>query len=236
LKQGAHFLLTGASSGIGHAVALALLQAGYRVTGVHRSDPASLDASTIDARINAVSGDLANIGQLESTIDELVSENDFDGFIHCAGIGDFGSVEEFSVKRLRRLFDINVMSAMVICRKLIPQIKKNAGVALFIGSDAALKGSKRGAAYCASKFALRGFAQALREECSASSARVSIINPGMVDSPFYDNLDFAPGLSQENALRSSDVAAMVMAILELPSAAVVDEITLTPVKKVIRRK
>ena len=59
------------------------------------------------------------------------------------------------------------------------------GDVIFIGSEAALNGSRKGTIYCASKFALRGFAQALRDECSKSSIRVTIINPGMVKTGFF---------------------------------------------------
>ena len=62
-----------------------------------------------------------------------------------------------------------------------------------MGSEAALAGTAQGSLYCAAKFALRGLAQALRAECARAGIRVTLVNPGMVQSPFFDELDFRPG-------------------------------------------
>ncbi|MCZ6795808.1 MAG: SDR family NAD(P)-dependent oxidoreductase, partial [Planctomycetota bacterium] len=95
-------------------------------------------------------------------------------------------------------------------------------------------GKRQGAVYCASKFALRGFAQALREECAASGVRVTIVNPGMVRTGFFDDLDFAPGEEPANYVLPEDVAEVVAAVLSMRRETVVDEINLSPLKKVVR--
>jgi len=103
-----------------------------------------------------------------------------------------------------------------------------------MGSEAALAGGKRGAIYSAAKFGLRGLAQALRQECAASGLRISIINPGMVKTGFFDELNFKPGDATDNYIMPEDVAGAVQLILESRAGTVFDEINLSPQKKVIR--
>ena len=112
--------------------------------------------------------------------------------------------------------------------------QRGSGNIVFMGSEAALAGGKRGAVYSAAKFGLRGLAQALRQECAASGLRVSIINPGMVQTEFFNELDFRPGESSNNYILPDDVALAVQMILEARQGTVFDEINLSPQKKVIR--
>jgi short-subunit dehydrogenase len=103
-----------------------------------------------------------------------------------------------------------------------------------MGSEAALTGGVRGAVYSACKTALRGLARSLRQECAGSGLRVGIVNPGMVRTGFFDGLDFHPGEARENAIEPEAVADMIIAMLKAPPGTVVDEVNLSPLKKVIR--
>ena len=76
----------------------------------------------------------------------------------------------------------------------------------------------------------------MREECGKSGLRVGIVNPGMVDTDFFDELAFAPGEEDVQHIRADDVADAVMLMLNQPSGTVVDEINLSPLNKVIRNK
>jgi NADP-dependent 3-hydroxy acid dehydrogenase YdfG len=110
------------------------------------------------------------------------------------------------------------------------------GDLIIIGSEAALSGGRRGAVYSACKFALRGFAQSLRDECSNSGIRVCLINPGMVSTDFFKPLDFAPGTDSSQHLRPEDVAEAVRLVLKAHPGTVFDEINLNPLKQVIQFK
>ena len=103
-----------------------------------------------------------------------------------------------------------------------------------MGSEAALAGGKRGAIYSAAKFGLRGLAQSIRQECAASGVRVSIINPGMVNTAFFDEQDFRPGEETDNYILPEDVARAALTILQARTGTVFDEINLSPQKKVVR--
>ena len=106
--------------------------------------------------------------------------------------------------------------------------RRGRGRLIFIGSEAALAAGKKGALYCASKFGLRGFSLSLRDDCASDGIQVSLVNPGMVRSPFFDKLPFAPGKRSENAIDVDDVARIVMQILECSPDIVIDEINLSP--------
>ena len=183
-------LVSGASSGIGRAVTTLLLEQGYRVTGLAR------DFSKFpchDKHFTAVPMDLSDLDKLPAQLDALLGkEPAIDGVVCCAGSGRFGSLEEFSYSQIRSLLDLNLTSQIYLVRALLPGMKqRNSGNIIFMGSEAALAGGKRGAIYSAAKFGLRGLAQALRQECAASGLRISIINPGMVKTGFFDELDFS---------------------------------------------
>ena len=227
-----NIIVSGASSGIGRAISTRLLQQGYRVTGVAR-DFSKFPCD--DLRFTPVCMDLSNLDELPARLDALVKKDTvIDGLICCAGSGRFGSLEEFSAPQIRQLLDLNLTSQLYLVRAVLPGMKqRGSGNIVFMGSEAALAGGKRGAVYSAAKFGLRGLAQALRQECAASGLRVSIINPGMVQTEFFNDLDFRPGGAPDNYILPEDVALAVQMILEARQGTVFDEINLSPQKKVI---
>lgn len=226
-------LVTGASSGIGRACTNLLLASGYAVIGVAR-DFDKFPCS--DSRFTALVLDLSDLDRLPAQLDRLLAAHPvIDGAICCAGRGRFGSLEEFSYVQIRELLELNLTSPAYLARALLPAMKqRGAGDIIFIGSEAALSGGKRGAVYSAAKFGLRGLAQSLRQECAASGVRTSIINPGMVSTAFYDGLDFRPGDAPENHVLPEDVAQAALLVLEARAGTVFDEINLSPGKKVVR--
>jgi short-subunit dehydrogenase len=219
-------LVTGASSGIGLAIARRLLALDYQVTGISRRGQV---ADLGDDNFHPLCLDLDDLARVEDELGELLRRHQFDCFVHAAGRGDFGSIEQFSRLQIEQSMRVNLMSAMIICRSLVPGMRRQRqGCIVFIGSESALQAGRKGALYSAAKFGLRGFSQALREDCSAHGIRVSLVNPGMVRSPFFDDLDFAPGALAENAIDADDVAIVVEQILQSSADIVIDEVNLTP--------
>jgi 3-hydroxy acid dehydrogenase/malonic semialdehyde reductase len=194
-------LVTGASSGIGRATAQNLLQQGHTVIGVSR------DCRKFTRQMDNFSSvqlDLSQLNELPQKIRQLQQMfPEIDAVVFSAGIGRFGSVEEFSYPQIEALMTLNFTSQVFLTKALLPALKRKAHSDLiFIGSEAALKGSRKGAVYCASKFAVRGFTQALREECANSNVRVCLINPGMVKTAFFENLTFERSEEHTSELQS----------------------------------
>ena len=226
------YVVTGGSSGIGLGLVRRLSGRGHRVTAIARRVPPETDA-----RVTPVQCDLSELDLLKDGLAGLGDGPAPDGVVFCHGRGDFGALEQFSAERIRHLVDLHLTATLLLCRLLIPAMKRaGQGTVVLLGSEAALHGAQRGVVYCATKFALRGAAQALREECSGSGVKVGIVNPGMVDTPFFDTLDFAPGNDAANHLEVADVVDAIEHMLNAPGHAVIDEINLSPLKKVIRRK
>ena len=231
MKEKTTFLITGSSSGIGRATAVQLLEAGHTIVGIARR-PANIEHSNY----RHIEMDLGQLDTLPEQLDKLTAQYpQIDGIIFCAGYGRFGSLEEFSYNQIQSLLDLNLNSQIWLTRTYLPLLKKqNHGELVFIGSEAALNGGKRGAVYCAAKFGLRGFTQALRQECASSSIRVTLINPGMVRTDYFGELDFKPGAAPDNAIEADDVAQVILDVLNTRPGTVIDEINLSPQKKVIQ--
>jgi short-subunit dehydrogenase len=226
-------LISGATHGIGQAISRHLLERGDQVVGIGRDFNAWPEQSD---HLHEVTFDLSNLDRLPDTLKEIIDAHpDLDGLVLNAGYGHFGSLEQFSYQQIRQMIDVNLTQHIFLARAMVPQLKKlGRGDIVIIGSESALSGGKRGSLYSACKFALRGFAQSLRAECSSSGARVCLINPGMVASDFFEQLDFRPGDAPENHLRVEDIAEVVHWVLSAHPGTVFDEINLNPLKKVIQ--
>ena len=228
-------LISGASSGIGRACAVSLLQQGHTVIGLSRN---CQQFTHPHPQFNTFEIDLSDLSSLPAHLKQLNKQfPSIDAVIFAAGRGQFSSLEEFSYTQIQDLINLNFISQSFLAKGILPALKrKPLADLIFIGSEAALNGSRKGSIYCASKFALRGFSQALRDECAKSSVRVSLINPGMVKTEFFDSLSFLPGDDKNQHLYASDVADAASYIINTRSGMIVDEINLNPANKVVKFK
>ena len=228
-------IMTGASGSIGRSIAARLVQCGCSVVGLGRR---AVQLGADDATFTHTYIDLADLEVLPEVLQRLTHcHSEADTIICAAGVGRFGSLEEFSIAQIRHLVDVNLTSQVCVIRAFLPLLKRRGGGdVVVIGSEAALTGGARGAIYSATKFALRGFTQSLRQECAKVGVRVTLINPGMVRSGFFEDLAFEPGEDAANAIVPEDVAGAVELVLSARPETVIDEINLSPLKKVVRRK
>ena len=154
-----------------------------------------------------------------------------------AGFGDFRHLENFSYKQIQEFLNVNLVAHIVLCRHMVSGMKKlGQGDIVIVGSEAALIGKRKATLYSAAKFGMRGFAQSLRDEVGSSGLRVCLINPGMVRSAFFNDLDFEPGDSPENAIEPEDIAKVIVETVGSRRGTVIDEINLSPASKVIHFK
>jgi len=228
-------LVSGASSGIGRAIAKQLLVAGHRVIGLSRD---IRQFRRPHPGFTGIELDLAKLDAIAPVAKQLLQDCPrLDAVVFAAGYGRFGSLEQFSYSQIEQLMTVNFTAPVFLTRALLPALKQQPHSNLiYIGSEAALKGTRNGTIYCAGKFALRGFTQSLRDECGKSTVRVSLVNPGMVDTAFFATLGFAPGKQANQALQADDIANAVSYILQAGPHCVIDEINLNPANKVIEFK
>ena len=224
-------LVTGASSGMGLAITQNLLAQNCRVVGIARD---FFKADLHHALFEPYQQDLSKLKQSADLIKQLCKTNTFDFFIHSAGSGLFGSIEQFSISQIDEHIKLNLTSALVISHYIVPGMrKKKSGRIVFIGSESALSAGKKGVLYSSAKFGLRGLSQSLREDCSKDGIAVSLINPGMVRTSFFDEQKFKPGILPSNALAASDIAKTILHVLHSSPDMVFDEINLSPRNKSI---
>jgi short-subunit dehydrogenase len=231
--KGRCIIVSGSSSGIGKSISEILLEAGAEVIGLARNHNKFVPESK-NYKPHEV--DISDVGKLSKLFSMVLSSYPkVDGFVSSAGFGDFNKLENFSPEQIISYVNTNLVSHMILTKLLIPKMKRhNSGKIIFIGSEAALRGSQKGSLYSAVKFGLRGFSQAVREECSGSKVHVSLINPGMVRTNFFKNLNFSPGDDPSNAIEPYDVAQLVLSIFGMRDGTVIDEINLSPLNKVIK--
>ena len=230
-----YVLVTGSSSGIGYEITLKLLDSGAKVIGIARNH----DRSKLENKnYTTYKCDVSAHQKLEILLKQILKKHpQINCFISNAGYGDFGPLENFSTLQIENFIATNLTSHMVITKLLLPHFKRiKIGDIIFIGSEAGLLGAKNGSLYCAAKFGLRGFSEALSKDVANKNIRVSIINPGMIRTDFFENLNFEPGNDEENAINIKDVSSTVAYILGLSRNTIVDEINLSPLKKAIKFK
>ena len=226
-------LVTGSSDGIGRSITLSLLNSGAKVIGLAR-DHSKFNPET--KNYIKYKTDFSNEEILLNTITKIIKDHkDLDCLVSNAGFGKFGTLETFSTKEINDFIFTNLTSHMILTNKILPHLKKiKKGNIIFIGSESALKGGKNGSLYSAAKFGLRGFSQSIREESCSKNIHVSLINPGMVRTSFFNNLDFMPGEDELNAIEPDDIGKIIIDILSTRNGSVIEEINLSPLKKVIK--
>jgi len=229
-------LVTGVSSGIGLAIAQKLIQESYLVTGIAR-DFTKLKQTPYAKHMTVEPVDLSNLKQLVDCLNKETLNKAFDVLVLNAGFGQFGGIEQFSHQQIQRLIDTNLVSNLFLLKHYLPKLKaQGRGDIIIIGSESALQGAQQGAVYCATKFALRGLAQSLRKDCSTSNIRVMLVNPGPVESDFFDELNFQPQDGAEFAIDPANVADIVFNALSQPRNVVNEEINIQPIKRSFQKK
>ncbi|MEH7828804.1 SDR family oxidoreductase [Gemmobacter denitrificans] len=216
----AQALVTGATSGIGQAIALALHAAGHRVIAVGR-DPAAL--SDLQARgLIPLALDLGQTEGLSARLAEALRDAAPDVLVNNAGmVAPPGNFCDMAEEDIHRQVATNLTQALLMTHAVAPGMRaRGIGHIFFTGSIAAHTPYPNMAVYAATKAALGGFAQSLRLDLSPSGVRVTEIVAGRVESPLYKDVLSADARAAmyagQTAVQPEDVAAMVLAVLALP--------------------
>ncbi|MEJ2129536.1 MAG: SDR family oxidoreductase [Woeseiaceae bacterium] len=173
-------VLTGATGGIGRAIARRTSAAGARLILVARDAErlASLLGQLPGKGHRAVSADLTSDSGRSKVVEACRVTTDVALVINCAGINDFGLFEEQSAESVSKIVDVNLISPMLLCLDLLPTLRQQPEALIVnIGSTFGSIGYPGFSTYCATKFGLRGFTEALRRELADSTVHVSYIAP-----------------------------------------------------------
>jgi NAD(P)-dependent dehydrogenase (short-subunit alcohol dehydrogenase family) len=205
-------LVTGASRGIGRAVALKLAGRGFRVMAWARSAEALAKlAAEGSGAISTRAVDLTQVDALEAAAAELLATGVPSVLVNNAGMALSAPLAKTSLDDYERQMALNVRAPFVLCRALAPHMaKRGSGRILNIASTAALKGFRYTAAYCASKHALLGLTRALAVELAPKGVTVNAICPGWTDTDLLAGS--AEKISQSTG-RSMDAARETLAQL-----------------------
>lgn len=227
-------LVTGASSGIGLAIARALLDKGYHVYGIGRSFG---DDAPTHPHFHALRLDLRNTDALVQAVKELPKEPGISLLVNAAGVAYYGPHETLSPSAIHDMVSVNVEAPLLLTNLLLRDLKHNEGTVLNVSSVTAKHtANTHGCAYGATKAALTSFSQSLFEECRKHGVRVITLHPDLTDTDLYRNADFTPRPEADYCLAPEEVAAAAMEAITARPGLVVTDITLRPQRNGIRRR
>ena len=183
-------VISGASTGIGRAIALHLDGLGFRVfAGVRRDEDGETLRAAASERLVALRLDVtdeAGVAAAAKTVAAAVGAEGIQGLINNAGVGGGGIGEFIELDALRRLFEVNVFGVAVMTRDFLPLVRQGSGRVVHIGSNGGYTTSPFLAPYAATKHAIEALADGLRRELRPWGIEVALIEPGSVKTPIWE--------------------------------------------------
>ncbi|MBW3130209.1 SDR family oxidoreductase [Hymenobacter profundi] len=217
-------IITGGSKGIGKATAEALLTKGAVVAGWSRSAPDDLQHENFHFFECNVQEEQSVLQAYSATIDKLGAVQ---VLVNNAGIGNMGPIDGFSSDDWHAMFATNVHGVFYCTKAVLPRMKEQGeGHIINVASLAGTGGTANMAGYCATKFAVRGFSDALFKEVRQQGVRVTCVMPGSVETNFGG---MEAGQEPDpHKMQPEDIAEAIVHALEAPKATMISEIQMRP--------
>lgn len=238
--RGRTALITGGSSGLGRATALALAAAGADVAVLARgTDDLRKTAEQVreyGVRASACVADLADAGDIERAVQQVKAElGGVDVLVNAAGTDVPGAVADLDVDDWDRVIAVNLRASFLLAKAVWPDmLARGGGTIVNVSSVAGRRGWANAAAYCSAKFGLTGLTQALTAEGKAHGIRACVLYPGAMDTSWgawspEDRTDSPPKTpTTSEALPAEQVAQLITWIVSAPPGMVLNEVTVTP--------
>lgn len=224
-------VVTGASSGIGAEFSKALVQQGSTVYGLaRRKERLDQLQNELGERFIPVQLDITRKDDLQQWVEDTFSDpHTPDILVNNAGLGLFGSVDELPLDHWETMMDTNLNGSFYITRLLVPMMKNREEGAhiVNIASVAGLMGNPNISGYNASKFGMRGFSEALMKELREYGIKVTCFYPGSIATEFFEHSGSG---THPNMMQGSDVADLLIYVLQTPYNFLIDEIVMRPLK------
>ena len=230
-------VVTGAGSGIGRALALALAPHVASIWLVGRRldmlDSAARSARDLGVDAKSYSADLAVDEDVRGLARTIFQSGGMDILVHCAGVTALGPVSSHSVDIFDWQFRINLRAPFLLTQSLLPSVKARQGQIVFVNSSTGLSARANVAQYAATKHGLKALADSLRQEVNADGVRVLTVYPGRTATPQQEMVCRHEGRPYipELLVQPEDVAAAVVAALCLPRTAEITDIQIRPMQK-----
>jgi len=236
-------VITGASSGIGEATVIALVQEGVKVAAVaRRKDRLDELAKQYKGLVLPIEADISDEDQIKKAISQTIKHwGRVDILVANAGVMLLSPVRDAKTEEWKRMVDINILGLMYCVHQVLPyMIKQKNGHIVTISSVAGRTIFPYGAVYCATKYAVRAFSEALRQEICKDNIRVTTIEPGAVKTELSEHISHTGAkeflekfVSSMEMLDSKDIASAIVYALQQPSHVDVNEILIRPTAQAV---
>jgi NAD(P)-dependent dehydrogenase (short-subunit alcohol dehydrogenase family) len=187
---GGGVVVTGASTGIGHACALHLDRIGFRVfAGVRRDEDAARLSTEGSDRLTPVKIDVTDAASIRAAADEVtaaLASEPLSGLVNNAGIAVSGPVEYLPIDEVRKQLEVNFIGQVAVTQAFLPLLRRSRGRVVNIGSVGGEVALPFLSPYAASKHALEGFSDSLRREVERLGVHVSVVRPGAIQSSIWE--------------------------------------------------
>ena len=221
-------LITGASSGIGAATARHAVDAGWRVALAARSEGKLADLAQElggDEVATAIRCDVTSWDDQQAAVSTAIERfGRLDAFLANAGFGAARGFQEESVEQWKSMIDTNVYGAALSIRAALGSFREQGSGHMILMGSVAGRRALPGSLYSATKWAVTAMGESLRAEVADTAIKTTVIEPGMVDTPFFDN-------RPTGALAADDIANAVMYALSQPPHVDVNEVLVRPVNQ-----
>ena len=230
----ANAIITGASSGIGKATALALAKAGINVALVSRSlnslETVAQACTQQGVKAKPYVMDLSELTKIPATIQEIVADfGDIDIIVNNAGMGYTNLLRETPLADWQQVINLNLTSDFQCVQGVLPRMReRKQGTIINVASIAATQAFPEWGAYSVSKAALLSFSKVLATEERSHGIRVMTVSPGAVNTPIWDTDTVKADFERSAMLTPELVAQTILQAALLPAEAVIEELTVLP--------
>lgn len=230
VKDSLGIVITGASSGIGEAVALEMAKDSHRfyLTARRREKlkQVAQKVESLGGKAYYGEGDVRDEGDVDHLFDEVMERlGTVDVMFANAGVGYFGNLEDMTVEQYDVQFNTNVRGVFLWLRKVLPIMKEqNSGQIIVTSSNLGLETSPRASIYSGTKHAVQAMFWCLREELKGTQIKAATINPGSVSTPWYNGKKS----DRSKMLMAEDIAKTVRFIIEQGETSNIDHVLLRP--------